>query len=117
MLRVRALGCFFEVPASYTLIADSEVWVQFIAPLARGSVTIEPHPARISRDLSEVSSRTRGHLTIAELTDHHPREPLTVTVIHNALQSVVLQRAARDLESTIIDSCLANIHPGAPGAP
>jgi hypothetical protein len=115
-LRVRALGCFFEVPASYTLIADPGESIQLIAPYARGSISIEPVSSDLGR-LSETSSRTEGHLTVRELTDHDPRGPVHLTNIQNELQRVVLWRAARELAGQIIESCLANVHPRAPGAP
>jgi hypothetical protein len=116
-LRVRALGCFFEVPASYTLVADPGDRIEFIAPLAAGSITIEPLSSIDINRLSEVSSRTQGHLTIVDLTDHDAREPLLLTIIHNRLQAVSLWRAARALAPGIVGACLANVHPRAPGAP
>jgi hypothetical protein len=116
-LRVRALGCFFGVPASYTLIADPGTRIEFIAPLATGSVAIEPFSEAVGAGLSRVSSRTEGHLTILELTDHDAREPLQLTVIHNRLQAVSLVRSARELALEIVAACLANTHPRAPRAP
>jgi hypothetical protein len=115
-LRVRALGCFFEVPSSYTLIADPGDRILFIA-LGHGSISIEPWPDRISPTLSRVSSRTEGYLEIAEFSDHDPKEPLQLTAIHNAMQAVTLLGDARALETQIVQACLAHIHPRAPGAP
>jgi hypothetical protein len=117
MLRVRALGCFFEVPASYTLIADPGDRLQFIAPGAAGSLTVEPYPSGMPQRLHELSSVTKGHLTIAEFTDHDPKEPVRLTVIQNGVQVVTLRRGARELADAITASCLANIHPRAPGSP
>jgi len=117
MLRVRALGCFFEVPASYTLIADPGDRIELIAPLASGSISIEPFSTRIAEGFSEVSSRAEGHLTILDLTDHDAREPLRLTIIHNRLQAVVLKRSARELAPQVISTCLGKIHSQAPGAP
>lgn len=117
MLRVRALGCFFEVPASYTLIADPGERLSFIAPLARGSITIEPYSLETVRGLREVSSANTGHLTVAEFTDQDEKEPALATVVHNGLQVVLFTGSAREFVNAVTRSCLANLHPKAPGAP
>lgn len=115
-LRVRALGCFFELPSGYTLIADPGNRIVLIGERVE-SVEIEPYSDRLLAGSRTVSTERQGHLTILELTDDAPREALRTTIVHNGVQGVVLQRGARGLVKELVRSCLANVHPGAPGAP
>jgi hypothetical protein len=104
---VGVLGCKLPVPTAYVLDATYHRSIVLLHDDGEGHIQIEEFTGIPDR-FKVVSERAEGRLIVAEVTvTTEGRVPDSMVILRDQTHSVSLIGAARELEASFLEACLA----------